>query len=150
MFGTVAFDASATTFTFADKTLVIDLETLPAAARAILVSYFANQSFSVWIGGGLLVVAYNIGIYFQSLLYSENVVIDRTQTRILGSAFLFAIVTMSASLLTDYGLRFGSEGSDTGHSRFSLPVASLGLILVAIELCYHSTKSSQYLAGRNR
>ena len=150
IFGTVAFDASATTVTFADKTLVIDLETLPAAARAILVSYFANQSFSVWIGGGLLVVAYNIGIYFQSLFYSENMVIDRTQTRILGFAFTFAIVTMSASLLTDYGLRFGAQGSDTGHSRFSLPVASLGLILVAVEMCYHSAKSSQFPAARTR
>ena len=132
-FGNIGLDLQTGIATFGSKTLNISLAQLPSALEAIWVSYFVNQSFSVWIGAGLIIVFVKV---LQTMWRpTEQAIADASdQSVVIAIAFCFALGTMAASLLTDYGLRFGRPDNDTGHSRFSMPVAGLGLVLFATDL----------------
>ena len=113
---------------YASKELTLIVPSAGAFFSVIFEAYVYNISFSV---APLMALTFCITLAWR---FVSGV---RSSDEVMYWYVLLCIVAgvsgMALSLMTDYGLRFASPGSDTGFSRFSMPIWVLtGLALAGM------------------
>ena len=107
---------------FAGRVLSLALPDVNHVFMSEFNSKILNQSFSVSF---LIVFVAVFSMLFDSSRWTSRSV------ELIASAQTIGFMLLLLSLFTDHGLRHALPGSDTGHSRFSIPVFCLTPMLFA-------------------
>ena len=103
-------------------------------AAILLQAWLFNLSF------GISISLFGVLAYYSFFM---NIGSPCRMTNYLLLCFFFGICGAVISFFTDYGLRYAMPGSDTGNSRFSLPLVPILFLAISSVLRMEGTKVSK-------
>jgi hypothetical protein len=116
----VSWSPSTGTITFAGRSEVLNFESAGQIVTNLSRAYFANSSFSLAFCALLITSLVCVG---PLLSRQERQIVAPTFAFFL--VFIILLTFLLATQLTDYGQAIAGPQSDTGNSRFTLPLMAL-------------------------
>lgn len=136
---TFSYDPATNTILFGGKLLQIINTPVAQIFSNQFTSWFIHSSF------GILFVAYFILMFFRFFSGSTF----QPSLALVSYCFLFGIVGLMASQFTEYGLNHSLPGSDTGLSRFTMPIACLIPLAMSALAREFFTDNCRYMAAEH-
>lgn len=118
------FDSGQMALYFAGKRLQLFVPSFTEIVENYYFAYFKNASFHI-MGTSILLMS---GLFFSK---KEGEV----PTKFIFITVIFGLLALTGSQFSEYGFEHAVAGSDTGNSRFSLPILTLVSLLFVSRFC---------------